>query len=100
MTVDGPSWPPRGFSQSSTFTATSSSSSGSQVEFSRENKRQGSSPPQSPLSDAEKKRAELQVRLWRARLDVAPHVPVRIFREPEECVEVDEILDRLQVRGR
>ncbi|KAI0794117.1 hypothetical protein C8Q74DRAFT_1193864 [Fomes fomentarius] len=50
--------------------------------------------------EEEKKRAELQVRLWRVRLEVPTRVPIRIFREPEDCVEVNEILDRLQVRGR
>ncbi|KAH9893538.1 hypothetical protein C8Q73DRAFT_697378 [Cubamyces lactineus] len=55
---------------------------------------------QQGMSDAEKKRWELQTRLWKARLDVPLHVPIRVFREPEECVEVDEILDRLQVRAR
>ncbi|CDO69656.1 hypothetical protein BN946_scf184851.g44 [Trametes cinnabarina] len=60
------------------------------------------SPPssQASMSDAEKKRWDLQTRVWRARLEVPTHVPIRIFREPEECVEVDEILDRLQVRAR
>ncbi|KAI0766663.1 hypothetical protein BD413DRAFT_664876 [Trametes elegans] len=52
------------------------------------------------MSDAEKKRWELQMRLWKARLEVAPQIPIRVFREPEQCVEVEEVLDRLQVRGR
>ncbi|OJT11213.1 Phosphatidate phosphatase APP1 [Trametes pubescens] len=52
---------------------------------------------QSSVSDAEKKRWELQVRLWRARAEVPPSIPIRIFREPEECVEAAGILDRLQV---
>ena len=52
-----------------------------------------------PLTDAERKRVELQMRLWRARYDVAPHIPIRIFREPEECVEVEQILDRMQLHG-
>ncbi|KAI0357995.1 hypothetical protein OH77DRAFT_1421254 [Trametes cingulata] len=56
--------------------------------------------PGERLSDAEKKRWELQMRVWKARLDVPPHIPIRVFREPEECVEVDQILDRLQVRAR
>ncbi|KAI9067975.1 hypothetical protein FKP32DRAFT_1588164 [Trametes sanguinea] len=64
--------------------------------------KQQPSPPSSSqgMSDVERKRWDLQTRLWRARLEVPPHIPLRIFREPEECVEVDEILDRLQVRGR
>ncbi|KAI0369116.1 hypothetical protein BV20DRAFT_997309 [Pilatotrama ljubarskyi] len=51
------------------------------------------------MSEGEKKRWELQMRVWRARMDMPAHIPIRVFREPEECVEVDEILDRLQVRG-
>ncbi|KAI0630600.1 hypothetical protein C8Q77DRAFT_1160159 [Trametes polyzona] len=58
------------------------------------------SQPPSPVSDAEKRRWELQARVWKARVDVPPHIPIRVFREPEECVEVDGILDRLQVRAR
>ncbi|KAH9857256.1 hypothetical protein C2E23DRAFT_381428 [Lenzites betulinus] len=57
------------------------------------------SRPPSPVSDAEKRRMELQARVWRARLDVPPGIPIRVFREPEECVEVDGILDRLHVRA-
>ena len=53
-----------------------------------------------PLTEAERKRVDLQMRLWRARYEVATHIPIRIFREPEECVEVQQILDRLQLPGR
>ncbi|EIW59809.1 uncharacterized protein TRAVEDRAFT_71743 [Trametes versicolor FP-101664 SS1] len=60
-------------------------------------RQQSSQSSQSSVSDAEKKRWELQARLWRARVEVQPSIPIRIFREPEECVEVDGILDRLQV---
>lgn len=61
----------------------------------------GFSTPKPPAPGAEeKKRIELQIRLWRSRLEVPTRVPIRIFREPEDCVEVNEILDRLQVRGR
>ncbi|KAI0675667.1 hypothetical protein C8Q78DRAFT_340766 [Trametes maxima] len=58
-------------------------------------------PPQ-PMTDAEKKRMDLQMRVWRARLDVLPRIPIRVFREPEECVEVGALLDAAgpQVRGK
>ena len=90
MEMNDKPWPPPGFSKPPP---------GSQAER-RENRWPPQGQPSTPLPDAEKKMVDLQVRLWRARLDVPPHIPLRIFREPEECVEVNEILDRLQVRGR
>ena len=76
--ADGPrAWPPRGFA-SRTPTRGQSLSSQS-----------GAAP------EAERRRNELQMRLWRARYDVAPHIPIRIFREPEECVELEHILKRV-----
>lgn len=99
---NGRSWPPRGFSKPP---------QGSQLE-SRENTRwqqpqpqlslqsQSSASTPTSLSDVEKKRLDLQMRVWRARYAVPPHIPIRIFREPEECVEVNRILDHLQVRVR
>jgi hypothetical protein len=53
-------------------------------------KRQGS-------TDAEKRRAELQVRVWKARSIVPEHIPLRVFRDPDECMEVEDILDKLHV---
>lgn len=45
------------------------------------------------LSEAEKKRAELQSRVWRARTQMPASVSLRVFRHPEECdVEVEAIL--------
>ncbi|TFK88425.1 hypothetical protein K466DRAFT_575361 [Polyporus arcularius HHB13444] len=86
-------WPPQGFSKPPP---------GSQLEV-RESGRwqpQSQAPtPQAPQSEAERKRAELQSRLWRARMEVPTNIPIRIFREPEECVEANQILDKLQMRG-
>jgi hypothetical protein len=56
-------------------------------------KRQGS------FGDAQRKRAELQVRVWRARAIIPEHIPLRIFRNADECMEVDDILERLHVPG-
>ncbi|TFK23189.1 hypothetical protein FA15DRAFT_594632 [Coprinopsis marcescibilis] len=42
----------------------------------------------------ERRRAELQVRVWRARTLMPSHVVFRVFRHPVECTEVAETLDR------
>ncbi|KAI0695337.1 hypothetical protein C8T65DRAFT_665431 [Cerioporus squamosus] len=84
------SWPPQGFSKPPP---------GSQLEVRESGRWQPQSQaqtPQAPQSEAERKRADLQSRLWRARLEVPPHIPIRVFREPEECAEANRILDRLQ----
>ncbi|EPQ56666.1 hypothetical protein GLOTRDRAFT_138333 [Gloeophyllum trabeum ATCC 11539] len=49
------------------------------------------------VSEAERKRQELQMRIWRARREVPQHIRLRVFRRPEECVEAFEILGRLEV---
>lgn len=53
-----------------------------------------SNSKQASISDAEKRQTLLQSRVYRARTQMPPHIPLRIFREPAECVEVQEILDR------
>jgi hypothetical protein len=49
------------------------------------------------MTEQEKKRAELQMRVYRARVQIPPHVQLRVFRKAEECTEVQEILDMLHV---
>jgi hypothetical protein len=49
---------------------------------------------QTSLPEAEKRRVQLQCRVYRARTQMPSHIPLRIFREPTECVEAQEILDR------
>ncbi|KAJ7346955.1 hypothetical protein DFH08DRAFT_780713 [Mycena albidolilacea] len=44
------------------------------------------------MSEAERKRYDLQLRVWRARTQMPGHIPLRIFRDPRECVEAEEIL--------
>ncbi|TFK39506.1 hypothetical protein BDQ12DRAFT_712190 [Crucibulum laeve] len=46
------------------------------------------------LTDAEKKRYMLQMRVYKARTQMPSNVPLRIFRHPEECVEAEEIFER------
>jgi hypothetical protein len=55
--------------------------------------------PQPPpgLSDPEKRRWELQVRVYRARATMPKQVALRIFRDPSECVEAGYILDQLNI---
>lgn len=43
----------------------------------------------------ERRRIELQERVYRARLLMPSHIPLRVFKEPEECVEAERILSEL-----
>jgi hypothetical protein len=45
------------------------------------------------VPEYDKKRNELQTRVWRARTQIPVHIPLRVFRRPEECVEVWDVLD-------
>jgi hypothetical protein len=49
------------------------------------------------LTDVEKKKAELQVRVWKARAIVPDSIPLRVFQQPQQCAEVVEILERLHL---
>lgn len=53
-----------------------------------------SNSKQASVSDAEKRQTQLQSRVYRARTQMPGHIPLRVFREPAECVEAQEILDR------
>ncbi|KAI0085739.1 hypothetical protein BDY19DRAFT_964089 [Irpex rosettiformis] len=55
----------------------------------------GSGFPQ--MTDAEKKQYDLQVRVNRARNIMPENVPLRVFRDPKECVETKDVLDHLPV---
>lgn len=52
--------------------------------------------PSATLSPQEKRRLDLQLRLERAREIIPAHIPLRVFREPTECVEAAQILSRPQ----
>lgn len=45
-----------------------------------------------PGSESDKQRLNLQIRLWKARIEVPPNIVVRVFREPQECVEAFQML--------
>lgn len=44
------------------------------------------------LPDAQRRRSDLQMRVCRARMQIPGHIPLRIFRDPSECVEANEVL--------
>lgn len=46
------------------------------------------------MTEAERKRNDLQLRVWRARTQMPGHIPLRIFRAPAECVEAEEVLGK------
>lgn len=43
------------------------------------------------MSTADRKREELQERVWRARSEIPEDIVLRIFRHPAECVEAEEM---------
>jgi hypothetical protein len=46
-------------------------------------------------SDADKKRSALQKRVYTARRRMPGHILLRVFRDPSECVEVEEELRKM-----
>jgi hypothetical protein len=50
-----------------------------------------------PMTEAERKRYELQQRVYRARMEIPDRIPFRVFRDPSECVEARQILDTLNL---
>lgn len=52
-----------------------------------------------PLTESDKRRRDLQLRVYRARTQMPGHIPLRIFRDPEECVEAQQILARESSSG-
>jgi hypothetical protein len=45
-----------------------------------------------PTSESDKQRLNLQMRVWRACTEVPPNIVLRVFREPQECVEAFQII--------
>ena len=43
----------------------------------------------------EKKWIELQNRVYKAQLIIPMHIPFRVFEDPRECMEAEEIVKRL-----
>jgi hypothetical protein len=53
-----------------------------------------------PMTEAEKKRLELQTRVNKARLMMESHIILRLFNHPQECTETDRLLEPLKDRNR
>ena len=47
-----------------------------------------------------RRKYELQERIYKARLLIPDHIPLRVFKEPGECVEAYRKLDDIDQRGR
>jgi len=45
-----------------------------------------------PNSESDKQRLSLQTRLWKACTEAPPNIVIRVFREPQECVEAFQII--------
>jgi hypothetical protein len=45
------------------------------------------------LTESEKKRVQLQARLWKACTEVPANVVIRVFHDPQECVEASQVID-------
>ncbi|KAG6900139.1 hypothetical protein C0995_004182 [Termitomyces sp. Mi166 len=50
----------------------------------------------SKMTEGEKRKAALQARVYLARTLMPGHIPLRVFGDPSECVEADEVLEREQ----
>jgi len=45
------------------------------------------------LSESDRKRMNLQLRLWKACAEIPMNVVIRVFRDPLECVEAFQVID-------
>lgn len=75
------------FSRVSEDSSSSIASSGSSVS--------SSVRPVRPITEGEKRRWDLQNRVNKARLLMPPHVVLRVFEDPKDCVEAEQIVQRL-----
>ena len=78
------------------FKQTTSTSSSPQMRFTQS--QDGATTPtgsRQVLTEPERRRLDLQSRVWRARLEAPEHIPLRVFRKPDECVEAHMILEAL-----
>ncbi|KAJ7574374.1 hypothetical protein C8J56DRAFT_1064884 [Mycena floridula] len=53
----------------------------------------------SNLSPEEKRRYDLQMRVYKARMLIPRHIPFRIFRKPEDCIETQRVLGSVRTSG-
>ncbi|KAH9066574.1 hypothetical protein EDB87DRAFT_437645 [Lactarius vividus] len=45
-----------------------------------------------PNSESDRQRLNLQIRLWKACTEIPNDIAIRVFREPQECVEAFEVV--------
>jgi len=50
------------------------------------------------MTPEERKRYELEGRIQKARSDIPKHIAFRVFRDPDECMEAQHILERWMMR--
>ena len=100
----GVKYPPPGFARSraSSKSTGNSTSPGAEDDFYSSSSSRSSSGASKvtspgPSTEGERKQYELQMRVYRARMEVPEHVALRVFRDPRECVEAQTILDQLNM---
>lgn len=59
-------------------------------------KTSSSSTLSSRMTEEQKKKYELQTRVWAARMLIPVQIPFRVFKEPGECVEAERVLREAQ----
>lgn len=77
-----------------------SSTGSSSSSLSLRNFRRATGQTMPPMTEAEKKRYELQNRVNKARLMMGSDVILRVFKHPEECIETEQLLEPLNDRIR
>lgn len=77
-------------SRASENSSSSLASAGSSVSSSLQSTRQ-----MRPSTEAEKRRWDLQNRVNKARLVMPSHIVLRVFEDPKECVEAEQVIQRL-----
>lgn len=90
------SYPPLGFRTISKRQDDDSSSVSSRISLGRSSTT-SSFRSMPPMSDGERKQSELQLRVYKARSEIPSTIPLRVFRDPSECIEAAQILDDLNL---
>ena len=95
LNVAPTSYPPLGFRSVNRRQDDDASSTSSRISLGRGST--ASSFRTAPMTDGERKQYDLQARVYKARADIPASIPLRVFREPSECIEVAQILDDLKL---
>lgn len=73
-----------------------SSAGSSSSSLSLRNFRRATGQATLPMTEAERKRLELQNRINKAKLMMRPDIVLRVFKLPEECIETERLLEPLK----